>query len=235
MSTERQPLPAKRRVSTKIWWLLGLGLFVMALAGAWLSFVIYAMGRVPQFNGEVTFTAGPGDRLFLGNELIGTTEVKLGLDNTLVMGLKLPSRPDATELGRLVADGKEIVNRSSFGGTGGNWGDTKGEFFLLRGQDGMLDQVCGMTYELHLPERPPAYYLLLLRVRGQSNQASTFFSSAGHGSTSTSGSVFAKALGQSPSRWETHWRFAPTNPPEQYKEEIRAKGLWEPAGNGKRE
>ena len=231
MSTQITPVPRKRRFSKKAWWLIGIGAFVMLLGVAWVSFVIYAMGRLPKLNGSITIKAGSGSRLFLGEEYIGTGEVTLPLDKAFAKGRKSASPPNAEELAKIVADGKEVLRRAPGGSTGSGWGDTQLEEFILRDTDGKLDQVFVLTYSLRLPDEPPACYVLLLRVRGLSDQGSIFFACGAHGSTVSNGLVFLKAFGKSPSEWKSDWSFTPTIPPEQFKEALKTKGMWEPTVN----
>ncbi len=95
---------------------------------------------------------------------------------------------------------------------------------LLRRADGTLDLFFFLDGSVETPNDRKQRFLLVIRPRFGERGKSAYVHGGGHGGGSSSG-----FLGIVPGQMRQFWDFTPGEPPEEFAEEIKQKGLWEPA------
>jgi hypothetical protein len=216
-------------------WIVGAVVFLV-LAGGTISLIIVGMRKVPEIGGGVTIEADPDTKIYIGDKLVGTTQVSFAWDEFFgdekheAMAVELPVGPPLTP-NALVEPGSTILEMQSLsgGGSGGSGLITgSGHTYLLRRADGQLDQVTAMVIDWAQVNQPPRHFLLTVRLRKGNGESTVFFNQSGSGSSTRVGSGMAKLFGQSPIEVKRSYRFSAGALPVKYAEEVKSKGLWEP-------
>ncbi len=102
---------------------------------------------------------------------------------------------------------------------------TTRESRLVRRKDGMLDLVFLLVAKVHTPEQRERRFLLVLRPRSGPLGKSTYLEHRGSGGIMSTPQLF----GLISSQVDQSWHFSACEPVVEFAEEIKQKGLWEPA------
>jgi hypothetical protein len=219
-------------------WIIGAVVFLVLTAGT-ISLIIVGMRKVPEIGGEVTIETDPDTRIYIGDKLVGTTQVSFtweeffGDEKHDAMAVELPVGPPLTP-NALVEPGSTILEMQSLSGGGSGVSGLmitgSGHTCLLRRADGQLDQVAAIVIDWAQANQPPRRFLLPVRLRKGKGESTVFFSQSGSGSSTRGGPGATKLFGQSPIEVKRSYRFSAGSPPIKFAEEIKSKGLWEPGG-----
>jgi hypothetical protein len=189
--------------------------------------------QVHDIGGELTIEADLDTRIYLGDLLEESTQVSFtwnelfGDEKYKAKEVELPYPAGATpelmsgsgakflfsrQLGeRIVTDSNQSDHVITVLNVSGN------EYFVRRANS-TLDHVIAVIIDWTPPDHPRRRFLLPIRVRKGQGGSTTYFFSAGFGGSS--GSDHASL----------HLRFTAWGPPEEFANEIKTKGLWEPGG-----
>jgi hypothetical protein len=213
---------------------------VLCLLAAGIGILTYeGVTRIPDVGGGVTIEADPDTKIYLGDKQVGTTQISFtweelfGDEKHKAIATELPS-PASTMTAEMVA-GADATVLDSQGGQGGSLGlgtikvSASGFRYLIRRADGQLDQVEAIIIDWAPANEPPRRYLLPLRLRKGSGATTVYFNQTGSGSSSSGGPSFMKAFGRPPAEIKKTWKFSASPPPRQFAEEMKSKGLWDPA------
>ncbi len=243
---EQRPFRKRRvlAVDVVVALLLGAGCFWFLV-----SLVQRAKG-IPDVDGSVLIQAEPGMRVFVGDRLMGTGEVRLKWPELLSEeagvspATELPLTADLLTPETLGEPGSSgIINPFCSSKTvkvplGGGDLSASSEEWLLRRPDGMLDQVYAIVLDWNPPFEEHRRLLVPVRVRRPAAEPPAFIFGLGGGiGYSSHGGFLSKLFGKAPTEWTMSLDFHAGNLPrglvEDYKrkgilEHYKGKGIWEP-------
>jgi hypothetical protein len=221
-------------------WIIA-GVFLCLLAAGIGVLTYEGATRIPEVGGGVTIEADPDTKIYLGDKQVGTTQVSFtweelfGDEKHNAIAIELLSPASAVTAEMVSGPGATILESQS--GPGGSMGlntimRKSGFRYLIRRADEQLDQVEAIIIDWTAVNETPRRYLLPLRLRKGKGASTVFFNLSGTGSSSSGRAPsFMKAFGRPPEELKESWRFSAGSPPAKFAEEIKSKGLWEPAGN----
>ncbi len=212
-------------------------LVVLLLGAGLVVFIFVWFGREVEVGGGLIIEADPDTRIYIGEKLLGTTQVTLawaeligdGRHKPLAIELSSPASSVTAEM--LSGPGATVleIQEARYGG----WSTVSASPFgyLIRRADGQLDEVVAIIINwqpvMHrLPVMEtlrPRRYLLPVRLRNGSGKITVFVNPRGSGSPT-------EFLKDRVNKMKWSWTFSPGSPPNQFAKEIKTKGLWEPAG-----
>lgn len=218
------------------WIIVGITIIVLAIGLGIFTYV--GMKKVPEISGGVTIEADPDTKIYMGDKLVGTTQITFTWDELfgdekhtpLAVELTDPSAKADPEL--VSGRGATALETQSWGGgssgVNGFKTGTSGFRYLIRRADGQLDEVIGIVIDWAPADKPPRRYLLPVRLRKADGSPRVFPNQTGSSSFSGGAPGFVKAFGRSPIEIKRSWKFSSNPAPPQIAEEIEKKGLWEP-------
>jgi hypothetical protein len=215
----------------KALWIIA-GVLVCLLA-AGVGFLTYTGVRnIPDIGGSMTFEGDPDTRIYIGDKLVGTTQVTvtwaqlLGNENQEPLAIELSSADTVTaEL--ISGPGAKILERRNHATGHTPWMDDREDSYLIRRADGALDHVYIWLIELTKTNHPRRLVILMRARKGTAGSTISFDRSGGSGSHHSSPS-FVKAFGKPPEEFVDFWHLSRYSPPDELEEEAKKKGYWEP-------
>jgi hypothetical protein len=221
----------------KTTWIIAAIVFGLLVLGLGV-FTYVGMKRIPDIGGGITIEADPDTRIYMGDKLVGTTQVSFSWEELFgdtqhqPMAVELPFPAGAVTPELVSGPGAVVLESQALGGGGTGINAltmmASGDRYLVRRADGSLDQVMAIIIDWTPPNEPPRHYLLPVRVRKGTGDATVYYNPSGSGSSASGGPPFIKAFGRSPIEIKKSCRFSAGTPPGQFAEEIKTKGLWEP-------
>lgn len=233
--TEEHQDADKRWFQTTSIWIIGAIIFFLLVAGLVL-FTVVGFGRTPDVGGGLTIEADPGTRIYIGEKLVGTSQVSFswgelfGDDRQEGLAEKLPDPIAALRPELVIEPGSKILNTGGVGAVGTSNVSFSGNGYLIRRSDGALDQVFAVLLDWSPPNQPSGRYLLPVRLRKGTGASTAYFTSGSTGTSASSSPEYVRLFGKSPNTSTTISKFTAKGPPPEFAEEIKARGLWEPAG-----
>ena len=234
MTNERADfLPQRRWLGSK-GLLIACGVIGLVLIIAWFVLTFLALRRVPALAGGVSIKANPGVRIYVGERLFANGNVSLTWDELMredaAERLATEVEGDTVTAEAVAGAGAQLLQRTMAAGGSTNIVHSNVLQYLLRRPDGKLDHLLVIQIDLQTPHDPPRRLFVPVRAR-QSKSGSAVFLGGNNRFTVTSRAAFLRLFGQSPSELNVSVTFNPTTPPREFAQEIKEKGLWEPAGN----
>ncbi len=238
----RMSLPAEEHQDVEKRWLQKKSLWVIATILAFLFvtgllvFTFVGFGRTPDVGGGLTIEADPGTRIYIGEKLVGTSQVSFswgelfGDDRQEGLAEKLPDPNAALRPELVIEPGSKILNTGGVGAVGTSNVSFSGNGYLIRRSDGALDQVFAVLLDWSPPNQPSGRYLLPVRLRKGTGASTAYFTSGSTGTSASSSPEYMRLFGKSPNTSTTISKFTAKGPPPEFAEEIKARGLWEPDG-----
>jgi hypothetical protein len=229
---ERQDVK-KRWFQRKIIWLIG----ALILLGTGLVVFNYArLHRTQEVGGRFTLEASGDARFYVNDEFVGNKQVSFTLlqlfgdaDDKSV-AIKLADLRGAATAELVSGSGAKVLHSTGIGGLGSAFIDITGESILIRRVDGTLDQVLVFIFDWTPPNQTTRRYLLPVRIRKGASPSRDLFIQAESGITAARNPAYLRIIGRSPDENNITIKFTPALPPAEFAEEIKTKGLWEPAG-----
>jgi hypothetical protein len=225
------------RIRKKRPWII-VGSFLCFLAAGIIIFAYLRSNKIPDIGGSIRMEADPDTRFYIGYRLVGTTRVTipwtelLGDEDHDPLAIELPYPAGKVTPELISGPGAVLLqSRNLSRGRGPAMSESE-DSYLLRRADGTLDHVVSYLIDLR-PGNQSRRYVILVRARiGQSGSTTSLEHWRGM-ETEESNPGFVKIFGKSPLELNQIWNFSPyQEPPDEFKSEIEAKGLWEP-GDGK--
>jgi len=145
-------------------WIIGAIIFFLLVAGLVL-FTGVGFGRTPDVGGGLTIEADPGTRIYIGEKLVGTSQVSFswgelfGDDRQEGLAEKLPDPNAALRPELVIEPGSKILNTGGVGAVGTSNVSFSGNGYLIRRPDGTLDQVFAVFLDWSPPNQPSGQYL----------------------------------------------------------------------------
>jgi len=215
-------------------WIIAAILFCLLVAGVGI-FAYVGMRTIPDIGGGLTIEADPDAKIYIGDKLVGTTNVTLtwaevfGDEKHQSLAVELLDPKGAVTPDLISGAGAKALDSQGLGSTGLMVMRVSGDKYTMRRADGALDEVFGYVFFWDPPGQPPRLFLLPIRIRKGEGNSTVSFSSTGSGSSASSGPNIVKAFGRSPTEVQETLRFSAGTPPRQFADEIKSKGLWEPS------
>ena len=233
LPTEQRQDIEKRWFQRKITSLIGT---IILLGTGLIVFMSMNWGPVPDVGGGLIIEADPDTRIYVGDRLVGKTSVAFswgelfGDERHSAMAIELSDPDQSIKAEMLSGQGATILSQPSGKAVAGtsNVDVTQQSAHLVRRADGTLDPVFALFLECSPPNQTSGSYLLPVRLRKGPAPSVTYFDSAGIATMGGSPSRFMRFFGRSPNETKTKCSFKAANPPFQFAEEIKSKGLWEP-------
>jgi hypothetical protein len=231
-SAPEQPDVKKRWFRTKTTWILTA--LLLLITGVVITVV--SSSPVPEVGGGLLIESDPDTRIYVGDKLVGTTSVLFtwgelfGDQRHSAIAVEL-SDPDQTITAEMLSGpGATLISQPSGKGVAGtaNVQVTQRSPYLIRRADGMLDPVFALILDWFPPNQTSGRFLLPIRLRRGPTPSLTYFDSGATAITGVPPPRFMRILGRSPNETKTKCSFTAKSPPEQFFEEIKTKGLWEP-------
>jgi hypothetical protein len=216
-------------------WVIG-ALIVLLIAGL-IFFVFVGFGRTPDVGGGLTIEADPDTKIYIGDKLVGMTQVSFswselfGDERHEALAEKLPHASAVLRPELVIEPGSEILNINRLGIVGTSNVNFSGSGYLIRRPDGVLDQIFTFLLDWSPPNQPSGRYLLPVRLRKGTGASTAYFTSDSTGISASSSPEYMRLLGKSPNTSTTISKFTAKRPPPEFAEELRTKGLWEPAAD----
>jgi len=222
------------RFQKKNLWIMGAGMLCLVAAGVGILAYV-GTRKIPEIGGGVTIEADPDTKIYLGDKLVGTSQVSYTWEELFGDEMHKPiavelSSPASSVTPEMVSGRGATILDSQGSGLSSINVNTSGFRYLIRRADGQLDEVVPIIIDWAPANELPRRYLLPFRLRKGSGASTIFFTLSGSGSSSSGGPGFIKAFGRSPTEIKRNWRFSAGTPPDKFAEEIKSKGFWEPAG-----
>lgn len=230
---------AHQQYMRKRTWIVWGGLMLLLMIG--LAILNYVGERTAsEVGGGVTIEAEPDTRIYIGERLVGTTQITLTWQELFgnesqnpiatemrsassVVTPELLSGPGAVELdSRILSGSKEFGTADKK-----KMNDSRFDCFIRRA-NGDLDLVVPIVIDWVPDNEPARRYLLPVRLRKGPAPSTVYFSETFSQNSSRGAAGFMIALGLSRNEIIRKWRFTANRPPEKFEEHIRTKGLWEP-------
>lgn len=226
---EEEEVSQPRDLKQSVWMLV---VFVSIFSAVFGLYAYLGRGGRNDYVGEMSIEPDLDTRIYLGNKLVGTTQVSFtweelfGDESYQATMLDLPYPAGATPELVSGSGAKFLYSRQLSGRSVTDVGESgqvitvfkvSGDEFFVRRANSSLDHVIALVIEWTPPGRPHRRILLPLRVRkGQGDSTVYFFG------------VFGTSSG--PGHASLSQRFTAWGPPDEFTEEIKTKGLWEPEG-----
>jgi hypothetical protein len=182
----------------------------------------------------MTFEGDPDTRIYIGDKLVGTTQATvtwaelLGNEHQEPLAIQLSSTDTVTaEL--ISGPGAKILERRNHATSHSPTMDDREDSYLIRRADGALDHVEVYLIEFTGTDEHRRLVILLRARKGTAGSTISFERNGGSGSHYSSPG-FVKAFGKPPEELEHFWRLSRYMPPDEFKEEVKKKGYWEPGG-----
>lgn len=219
------------------WIIMGGFLLLLVIGVVVLNYV--GMRNASEIGGGVTIEADSDTRIYIGNKQVGTTQVHLTWEELFCdekhkpIAVELPSPSSAVTAELVSGPGAvELDSQEAWGLGGSGAGSVKmkdsGFKYLIRRQNGELDQVIAIVIDWVPDAEPVRRYLLPVRLRKGPIPSMAYFDGSCSQSSSRGDPGFMIALGLSRNEIIRKWSFSAKRPPNKLEEEIRTKGLWEP-------
>jgi hypothetical protein len=210
---------------------------ILCLLAAGIGIFTYVgLSKIPDIGGGLTIEADPGTRIYIGDKLVGTTNVTFtwtelfGDDKHQALAFELPDLNAKVTPDLISGAGAKVLDSQGTGRNDSLVIKVAGDKYMMRRADCTLDEVFAYVIDWAPPDQPPRRFLLPIRVRKGKGNSTDYFNPIGSGSSASSGPGFVKAFGRSPIEVQENLRFSAGTPPPQFAEEIKTKGLWEPGG-----
>jgi len=204
--------------------LLSIGLVIL-IDASW--------NPISDLDGGFTIEADPDTRIYVGDRLVGTSSVAFswgelfGDEKHSGFALEM-SDPDQPITAEMLSGPNATIVLEEFSMRIGGTGDVRAH--IIRTVDGALDPVFALILEWTPPNQSPGRYLLPIRLRQGPTPSASYFKLTGGATTGDWHPRIMKVFFQSVNETTTKWSFTATDPPSQFADEIKANGLWEPAG-----
>jgi hypothetical protein len=236
MSNETTDFQPGRRLLNKKSLLIGGGVVLFLLFITWFIGTFFAVRSVPALGGGISISAAPGVKIYVGDKLMPNGNIwlnwaeLLGDDGheRLAVDVGQDSNPLTAEA--LAGPGAQVLERTVQGGGRANVTLITAFQYLLRQADGMLDQVFVLQIDRSQPRDPSRRFLVLIRPREGKGDSSANLSAATTRISAISRAPLLKVLGLSATELNLHIAFSRATPPDEFAQEIKTKGLWEPPG-----
>ncbi len=226
--------PSAAQPSRRARWIVVILLFIaVSVVILWIVFI---QGSIPKNRfgvaGGLKLEGPAGMRLYVGDKLVGTGTIELSWDELwggdqpgLAMMLEPGAGPVTPEM--LAGPGAVQLQVQPSGATSGANQhvalDAAKETRLLRRADGTLDLVFVLAGKVTTSHHNPQRFRIVIRPRTGPLGKSGYVDSGGHGGSSRG--AFMWIIPGATNQW---WGFQPGEPPKEFAEEIKQKGLWEP-------
>jgi hypothetical protein len=226
-------------------WFLRKGVWIIAavvfclLAAGWGILTYVGWSNIPEIGGGLTIEADPDARIYIGDKLVGTTQVTFtwgelfGDERHMPIAVELSFPAGAVTPELVSGPGAMVLESQALGGGGTGINAlmmmASGDRYLIRRANGSLDQVMAIMIDWTPTNEQPHRYLLPVRLRN-GPRASNVYYTPSSGTSASGGPGFMKAFGRSPVEIKKSYKFSAGTQPGQFAEEIRTKGLWEPGG-----
>jgi hypothetical protein len=230
---------AKPWFMRKAVWIAAAIAFCLLVLGLGV-FTYLGMKRIPEIGGGITIEADPDTRIYMGDKLVGTTQVSFSWEELFgdsqhkPMAVELPFPAGAVTPELVSGPGAVVLESQALGGGGTGINAltmmASGDRYLIRRADGSLDQVMAIVIDWTPPNGPPGRYLLPVRLRNGPRASNLYYNPTGSATAASGGPPFMKAFGRSPIEIKKSYKFSAGNQPGQFAEEVKTKGLWEPGG-----
>jgi hypothetical protein len=209
---------------------------ILCLLAAGIGILSYVrMSQIPDIGGDLTLEADSDTRIYVGDKLVGTDKVTFtwtelfGDEKHPPLAIEMPAPGSPVTAETLSYAGAKFLLSGTSSSGGVREATYSSEQHLIRRSDGALDHVFVIILDCHLDR--PRRYVVPIRIR-KGKPSTTYFFEAGSSTSVSSLPAFMKAFGRSPAEIKIGRKFGPTSPPNQFPgeaEEIKSKGLWEPA------
>lgn len=233
MSVVLESIPSPSR--SRAWALWVLGVVLLLAVAAWLWFVwnqgprnAYGLG------GVLKLEAPAGMRLYVGDKLVGTGTTELSWDDIFGVegqpGLAVMLQPNAGAAAEKLVEPNMVIldiKRSGDTKVANNEGislSAANERWLVQRADGQIDLVFVLIGSVSATHQQERHFILFIRPRFGPEGHSAYIEPGSHGGTSRGKVLF----GVIPGKLDQHWQFMPAEPPSEFAEAIKQKGLWEP-------
>jgi hypothetical protein len=220
-----------RWIQKKTTWIIGT-IVILLLGGGLLVITFVQISKIPDVGGSLTIEADPDTRIYIGDKLVGTTQATvtwaqlLGNENQEPFALEVSSTDSVTaEL--ISGPGAKILKRRNHGTSHSPTMDDREDSYLMRRADGTMDHVYVWLIEL-TETNPPRRLVILMRARKGTAGSTISFERSGGSSSHHSSPGFMKAFGKPPEEFVDFWNLSRYRPPNEFKEEVKKKGYWEP-------
>jgi hypothetical protein len=213
-------------------WIIAAGVICLLVALVGI-FSYVRMSQIPDIGGDLTLGADPEARIYIGDKLVGTGNATFtwaelfGDGKHPPLAIEMPAPGSAVTPEVLSGPGATFLLSEASSSGGVAEARYSSEKHWIRRSDGSLDHVFVFIIDCYLDR--PRRYVVPVRIR-KGNPSVTYFFEGGSSMSVSSGPGFIKAFGRSPAEIKIGRGFMPVPPPGQFAEEIKTKGLWEPAG-----
>jgi hypothetical protein len=217
-------------------WIITAVVFCLLWAGVGI-YAYLCLDKIPDVGGGLTIESYPDARIYVGDKLAGTGHVTFtwaelfgDMQQYMPLAVEMPEANASVTADLVSGAGAKVLNSDELG-LGLSNSDLlrlSGHKNLIRRADGVLDAVIAFDFFWKPVNEPPRRFMLVVRIR---NGTILCFETRGSVSSYSSEAGFVKVFGQSPIKIKEDWKFSACPPPDEFAEEIKMKGLWEP-GNG---
>lgn len=230
---DSDPRPVQQ--SRAKYFVIAAAALAIVLIAGWLWLVFVGTAKVPDLGGGLTIQADPDARILVGARSLGPGQAYVSWSELLA---DRDSNPMAVERAQtdgpvtaetLAGPGAKVLHKTPGGGGGCPGLNVDSAEWLLRRPDGTLDHLWALSLDWTPSAHKQRRILMPVRIRGPKGKPAVYYLNSGSSSGISSGLALLKLFGRPPTTADESWRFTAGNPPAEFAEEIKNKGLWEPA------